>query len=436
MKALTLRFADPNVQFALTVDEATTQLALFELLRLRFHATSVRARGVSWRMLHKVKQVEGEEKRLAAFPVIDGFAWPPIQSPPPGGPPATGEGLWSVRLDGVEADVRELWMLEYRYVGAGHVVGAFELQPMKMVWVGPVSLTLQPGVLSVGPAVAARDFALTLECTIAPAEIRASPTPVLRQLSASVKLQAHLEDLSAAELYVAGLEASGSGTLTADLEVTKGQLVPGSRLEARLPELRLRSGGAGFSGTVNATFALAADATDHPAPVGHAAAAGAVTVPLSSETHVVAVVSGAVADLALTSPDLSEGLTLRWLHARLGEARCEDASAVTAAAERKAPLFASAVLGRGPLVVSGTAEVTPATTVVRLERLSLGQATFAGAAISGGAGWKGAAAGRVAVVPVGLQLKGGGLAVVPLASDAWLAATLRALGIEPAVAIR
>ena len=112
VKGLKLRFQDGNIQFRVTLDEVTVQIALFDLILQKFHATRVRGTGVSWRMIHKVMQIEGAEKRVAAFPVIEGFEGPPVQVPPPPGPPSSGDGLWSVRLDNVDVEVREVWMLE------------------------------------------------------------------------------------------------------------------------------------------------------------------------------------------------------------------------------------------------------------------------------------------------------------------------------------
>ena len=432
VKGLKLRFQDTNIQFALKLEEATVQISLHELLKKKFHTTRVRATGVSWRMLHKVQNVEGQEQRIAAFPMI--FEGPPVIIPPPPGPIGDPDALWSVRLDDVVGEVVELWMLEYRYVGVGHVTGAFELKPLKEVWLAPATLTLEKGTLTAGSTVLSKDFAMKLQCSIDPLDIPASPgLLVLRGISASVQITAQIADLSAAALYQPGLEAAGNGTLTADIRITRGRLSSGSVIEARLNEIRLRSGATGFNGTVNTNLKLAPDAEGSEVPVVHAAAAGSVYVPIPREATVTAAVSGVVADMSLKSADLVDGLKLNWLHTRLEEARGQDARSITSAAGKKAPVLAPAVLGAGPILAAGTADITEGKTLVRLDHASLGAAGLKGAASKVGTQWNGAAAGRVALVPIGLRLTNGTLEVVPLISDGWLEAELERLGIAPAV---
>lgn len=437
VKGLKIRFQDGNIQFRVTLDEAAVQIALFDLILQKFHATSVRGTGVSWRMLHKVKQVEGAQKRVAAFPVIEGFEGPPVQVPPPPGPASSGDGLWSVRLDNVDVGVREVWMLEYHYVGAGRAQGAFELRPMKSVWVDHATLALKEGTLTTGPAAISKNFTLQAEVTIAPVDIPSSPgLKILRPLTASVQLAALIDGLGAVELYQPGLEASGTGTLTADLRVTEGRFSAGTVLETHLDDVKLRSEGAGFNGTMNASFKLAPDAKGAQVPVGHGAMAGSVLVPISKESLVPFVVSGLGADLSLETSDLVEGLGLSWLHAKLAEARVTDARGITAAAAQKAPVIAPAVLGNGPLVALGTAEVTKSKSLIRLKHAKLGDAELEGAAVKTGQAWNGAASGRVAVVPIGLRLKDGALEVVPFIKEGWLSSELAKLGIKPDLPVR
>ncbi len=432
VKGLAVRFQDSTIQFALAIDEATAQIALLEFGRRRFHVNRVRARGVSWRMLHKVSQIEGEQLRLAAFPRIEGFEWPPVRTPVAAGPVGTGEGLWSVQLDGVEAQIRELWILEYRYLGAGLVSGAFELRPMKSVWVGPAALELQEGTLSTGQVVASKNFRLKVQCQITPFDIATPPDlRILRSITASIQLSAQVDDVSAARLYFPGLEAQGEGTLAADVRLTNGRLASGTVLEARLPGLRLSTEQGSFDGTINTTFRLALDSHGAEVPIGHLALEGTVRVATSKDVTVSARVSGATADLSLATADLTEGLELNWLHARVEEARCDDARVLTAAAAAKAPFIAAAALGSGPLVAEGTADITRAGTVVRLAGLRLGAAKFTGAVTRHGQSWNGAAEGTVAAIPVGLRLTNGAVEVLPFVTGGWLTGEFQRAGIAP-----
>jgi hypothetical protein len=438
VKGLKLRFEDGNIRFALKMEEANVRIRLVDLLKQKFHATRVRGTGISWRMLHKVAKIEGNEARIAAFPPIEGFNTPMTLAPPPPGPPSTGEGNWTVHLEDVDVEVAEVWMLEYRYVGVGRASGSFEIKPMKSVWVGPAHLELKEGTLSAGENVLSQNFGMQAECTIAPFDVPTTPgLKVLSSITVSTQIAALLDDAGAfLELYNPGLEATGTGTLTADVRLTKGLLTTGSVLNAHLAEMRLRSDGAGFNGTVNMDFKLAPDAKGLEVPVGHAAVAGTVLVPISKEAAVTAALSGVSADLSLTSPDMAEGFELQWLHAKLGEARVEDASAITELASKTAPIIAPAVLGKGPLTASGTADVTKGKTVVRLKEAKLGDAELKGAAVKRGEAWNGAAFGRVAVVPIGVRMKNGAVEVLPFSKDAWLTEQLERLGIEAEISLR
>ena len=61
-----------------------------------------------------------DDPRVVAYPVIPGR--PPIVDgppPPPNRDPERIKRLWSVRLDRVDASVREAWIMEYRWQGHG-----------------------------------------------------------------------------------------------------------------------------------------------------------------------------------------------------------------------------------------------------------------------------------------------------------------------------
>jgi hypothetical protein len=151
---------------------------------------------------------------------------------------------------------------------------------------------------------------------------------------------------------------------------------------------------------------------------------GDVAVPWLAPARVSAALSGATAELLLHGTDLSAGLTLLRLRGALAEARVRDARAVTRAVSSKVPLLAPLVLGAGPLVLSGSAEVTPEVTILRLLHARLGGAKLHGAARTGRDGWRGAAGGQLAV-PFGLRLRGGAVSAVPLAPAGWLERELR-----------
>ncbi len=426
-----LRLQDPVIQFRLTIDRAKVDVVLWELLHRRFRASHVRAEGVSYRMLTKVDGTTGREARVAAFPPLEGFARPALlhYPPPPYPSPKELAGLWSVRLDDVEATVDELWFLEYRYHGPAHVWGAFALAPLQRLWVGPALLLLQGGQLDVGEHVVSRAVTARAEVTIAPVDLTSSPGPrVVRALTASMRLDAGLDDLGAAGLYQSGLDVRASGKVSAELRVEDGRLRPGTAIELWLPAADAQLAGYRFTGDCHATLGVLGPAE---VPIAGATARGVLLVPLfEKKAPLVAALSGLSGELAFADNDLSQGLSLGRLHAVLGEARVRDAQLVTQTVGAVVPLIAPAVLGDGPLVASATAHVTPEYTLVRLGQLKLGASLLEGAAVTGPHGWNGAAAGRFGLIPIGFRLRGGKLETVPFVGTGWLDAELKRAGIR------
>jgi hypothetical protein len=421
-----MRVQDPLVQFRLTLHEAKVDVVLSHLLRKKFHASHVRARGVSHRFLVKAQRAD---RRLAAFADIQGFSRPALREALPPTPPSQAEldALWTVQLDDVDATLSELWFLEYRYQGPANVQGAFELSPLRSLWVGPARLQLEGGVLTAGEHRISSAFAAQAEVTIAPVQLAAAPGPMLlRALSASIRFDATVEDPGVAELYRDGVKIAGTGKLKADVQIVAGRLADGSQLEVSLSSADARVDAYRFSGRAEARLSVS---QQQPKIAG--SLAGELAVPLSENEALATELSGVNAELVLEDNDLSNGLSLRRLFAVLGEARVRDARAVTRRVSSVVPLVAPVVLGDGPLVASATAYLTPEYALVRLKRLQLGDAELEGAAVPGARGWNGAAAGHFGKIPLGLRLMQGKLESVPFAAHPWLGVELLKAGIKP-----
>jgi hypothetical protein len=130
IKGLELHFEDYNVQFSVALDSAVVDLRLWQLPAKIFHVTRVRAEGVRYLLRHKVASAAGLERRLALYPKIPGYSDPPLFKGPHT-PPLTDEqyNLWTIQLEDVDAGVKELWFLEYRFTGKGRARGGFRLEP-------------------------------------------------------------------------------------------------------------------------------------------------------------------------------------------------------------------------------------------------------------------------------------------------------------------
>ncbi len=429
VKDLGLRVQDDEQQFRLTIERAVVDVVLWELLRKQFRASRVRAEGVGFRYRRKVERAAAQEPMVAAFPPLDGFASPALLREPPKPlehEPSMDELLsrWSVRIEGVDATIAELWFQQYRYLGPARVRGGFLLAPGRLVWVGPALLELDGGALQAGDHALAPRFTARAAVTFAPYDLAHNHgLQVFRALTGSVLLDAPLADLGAADLHLNGLEVRGAGTLTARLDAAAGRLLPGSSLELHAPAVEVRRQGYRFTGEVLAKLWVEHGAPDLSARV---TLGGALDVPSPALT---VALSGAVAELSLHDTDLSAGLTLLRLRAVLGEARVRDARAITQLVSAKIPALAPLVLGDGPLVASLSAEVTPLDKTVRLLKAALGGAQLHGAAHAGPGGWRGAAAGHFAKVSFGLRLREGELDTSALVGAGWLARELAAAGL-------
>jgi hypothetical protein len=418
------------VQFELTVDQAVVDIELAGLLSKRFHASSVRATGVGYRMLTRVTPEEARAARVAAFPTMEAFEAPPLVHDPPYPEltPAEIATLWTVQLDEIDAFVTELWFFEYRYSGPAHVQGGFELSPLRHLEVGPATLELQGGALSAGEHVVAPALTARATVSIAPVELSYSMgSALLSALSASMVLDTDLEDLGVLGLYTAAAQARGAVAIKADLRVSSGLLMQGSFLEAKLPRLNLRASGVTFAGAARARLEVEGE---QQTPTVNASLAGELGLPLKDEV-VKAALTEVSAAAMLVSNDLAAGPALDHLFVTLGEARVVDARAITGAVSKLVPVFAPMVLGEGPLVASATAYVTPKYSLLRLKHLKLGDAELEGAVVPGANGLSGAMAGHFGTIPVGLRLKGAQVESVLFAPNAWLGVELRKAGIEP-----
>lgn len=430
VKGFRVAAQDPVMEFRLTLDEATLDVALWALLHKTFRASNIRAEGLSFRFLARAERTTGEA-RLDAFPPIKGFSRP-AWAPDPTPPPLTTEQLaqlWTVHLDDVDATISELWFLEYRYQGAGHLAGGFALSPMRSLWVGPAQLDLDGGTLSAGEHVVSSAFTLGAAVTITPVDLPSSPgLKVLRGLTTSMHFDAPLEDLGVADLYLDGLRVRGTGTLSAALEIAEGRLTPGSTLSVELPATAVAFDGQAFSGQAQATLTVP-EATKAPEVL--ATLSGALAVRLPDLKPVKAELSGVSLQAVLADNDLSSGLSLARMHAVVAEARVPDARPITGALSLLVPFFAKVVLGDGPLVASATAYVTPEYTLVRLKKLTLGDGAFEGAAVPGAQGWLGAAAGHFGRIPLGIRLRNSTVEGIPFTPPTWLNTELLTAGIVP-----
>jgi len=426
---LHLQVQDQTEELALTVEHAKVDVVLWDLLRRKFRASRVEARGVSYRMALKVKSVRGNERRLAAFPPLDDARPPLLENPPP--PPATSAEiarLWKFELDHVDATIDELWFLEYRYLGPAHVTGGFALDPLRRLWVGPATLWLQGGKLTAGHALVSSRLTGRLDVTVTPTDLpSAEGWLIFRGLSAKLDLDTAIDDLAVADLYVDGLRTRGTGRLSAKMGLASGQLVPGSTCELSVRPTDLAIAGYRYQGTTRARFLVPEDGG---AALASATLEGVIDLPWFGEPPARAAVSDVTGHLTLQDDDLTRGLRVRRIRLALADAQIRAAQPIAHKAGDYLPVGAPLLLGDGPLVASARFEAADRPPLVRLDRLTLGEAELHGAAVAGHEGWNGSGEGHLGPLPFGVRVQDSRPQIVLFPGRDWLASELSKLGIR------
>jgi hypothetical protein len=240
VRNFTLEVQNHDLQLSVAADSGVLDVSLHELLLRRFHATNVDVHGLSYRFRHKVEPDVARTARVAAYPSIRGFSDPPVyvgeRKPPQ---PEAASDVWRITLEGITAELSEIWIQEYRYVGGGALEGGFELEPSQRFQVYSSSVVLDHGELSVGDVLATAHLQLQADAHIEDTEVATfEPAVLMQHLSGRLALTATGLNLAALDSRAAEREswqAGGRGDLNVAASVTSGQLDPGStgRLHAK-----------------------------------------------------------------------------------------------------------------------------------------------------------------------------------------------------------
>jgi len=322
--------------------------------------------------------------------------------------------------------MNELWINEFRYLGPAHAEGSFLLAPLKHLQVGPVLTRFQGGRFSAGKHVIASHLDATITSTIAPLDLsHVSADAVLGAVSASIRCDSRIDDLSAAQLYLDGVTLHGEGALTIDLVAVSGKVTGDSTAKLKLERLEGHASGFALSGTTELLVSVSA----HDKLQAQATLAALLgTPPLDGEPMKVRV-ERATLDALMSSSNLGASPAFERLIATV-DVRADDARPVVRLAARYVPIIAPAVLGAGPLTASGTATVTPEYALLRLNASKLGSANLTGALVHASQKWNGAAAGRIDQHALGLQVVDSALHFQPFVGDDWLEKELNRVGIH------
>lgn len=231
---------DYNMQFEVRVAEAQVNVDLLAFFSRHFHATKAVTSGVEFRMRHNVETLDGQRKRIAAFPAIRGYDEPPVYRAPDAepGPP---KDAWLIEMDDVSAQVNDVWVVEYHYAGKGFAKGGFLLNPGREFQLRPSEFTWEGGALEVGETLVSRETRGHVS-----AEIHLDDVPSVSGLNfvddVKVDLDLTLEDgdLSFLEVYEAKTQlekTAGNYSARLRLLAEQGKLRKGTRLTAKFDKV-------------------------------------------------------------------------------------------------------------------------------------------------------------------------------------------------------
>ncbi len=265
VRGVRLRVEDANIQLQLLVPRASLTLSLHELALRRLHVLAVNCDGVSFRLRHKVHEVGMNGARLAAYAPIEGFAEPPLYDPTPPAPDPKVK-YWEVHIDNVVAQLRELWILEYRFLGDAEARGSFTLRPTTWVQVEPAQLTLRSGSLHAGPHLAAKSITGTIQASVPGLDVKGtSGLQVFSGISGRIELALSGGSLGFLNLYTKpqfNFTLAGPSNFLVRVLLKRGLLAEGTKVQLVAPSYQAHMSRFQLAGGLHATFARSASSKE------------------------------------------------------------------------------------------------------------------------------------------------------------------------------
>jgi hypothetical protein len=231
VRGLVITAQDRHLQWRLGIDEARTGIAVGQLADRLFHASHVRARGITFALRHRLVERETTAANLKGLPAIEGFPPVPLQTIGPEDEiPDWRYRLFSVWLEDVEGQgVRQVWLDRYRLEGEMQVAGAFYLKPIRQVLIAPAELALAGSTLTFSGGKVAEGIEGKLRLRLGPVDPRhAGPDRFFRVLDVDARLRARLDDL---------IEARGRGQAALALSLNSGRVDKDSALDISLEDV-------------------------------------------------------------------------------------------------------------------------------------------------------------------------------------------------------
>lgn len=227
VKNFRIRDRDLKAEWMFELEDARVSFSVMELFRRRFHATSLRGKGLTFRARNRLDPKEATAARTALLPPIFGFSDPPLLKPGEEKTPRTGKE-WTIHLEEAAVlPVREIWVDTYRYNGESKLAGGFFLRPKMRAEVFPSSLEVRNGVLRLEGEPVAEEIRGLLGCVFHPWDPRQWPgKKVLKFLTGEGRLEGKLRNVKLVNQAIGDVPGTrlerGSGALRLETVIERG----------------------------------------------------------------------------------------------------------------------------------------------------------------------------------------------------------------------
>jgi len=243
-----------ETQFKLQAKNLLVHVNLFGLLGKHLKVTHLSGDDIHFFVRVRVQDSRGIEQRLAAYPPLSDL---------PGNPDliekkATGKDQastpFSVELEGLDAHVSELWLMEYHYVGPATIRGGFLVGPLRMR-VNASVRDIGPGELRFGESqVIATAFGGHMSATIPELNpMEHADESFLELVTADAFLKADVQTLAHVGAYMPATRVeAGAGPFEARILLSDGRISAPAYATFSTKKVVVR--GTGFDAETDWTF--------------------------------------------------------------------------------------------------------------------------------------------------------------------------------------
>ncbi len=219
-----------TVEWSLAARHARVRLDVGELLAKMLHVRHFEADGFSYRLRLRLTRDEADQRATRALPPIAPFDDPPLVAFD--APPAPSRSSWTFIIDDSDVAVDEIWIHHVRFVGHARSRGGFAVQARRFIRVGPASLDVADGEVTIGSYRAAHALSGRLEFLLDPTDPSADKAlQAFRSMSAHASLDGVIDGIEPLELFLDRVRVEdGSGGFSLDARVQNGILLEDSTL--------------------------------------------------------------------------------------------------------------------------------------------------------------------------------------------------------------